>query len=320
MLQRTLPLKQGVGLARKIGHDCLLRIWQRGRVGSRFLYSTDADVVLPPDYFSDQDERAVALISPFRHLAEERGLEHAIERYDSWLRYRVLGLAYAGSPYAFHTIGSTIAIAATAYAQVRGFPRRQAGEDFYLLDKLRKVGIVSHANHSPIMLSGRKSDRVPFGTGRAMSDARSGSGLAWDRFDPKETYQRLAGVIQLGYRVLDGTLKLTEAAITRELEQLGRVVRDAAHLQRVPGELVRIFDSSPQVEQRRRAWDCWFDSFRTLKFINQLRAQQGTLLRFDQIGPHLEHFAPSLRAEHQEDWRQLHARVVAASERLKSGL
>ncbi len=35
--------------------------------------------------------------------------------------------------------GSSLGVLAPAYAEVRGFPRRQAGEDFYLLDKLAKT-------------------------------------------------------------------------------------------------------------------------------------------------------------------------------------
>ena len=48
-------------------------------------------------------------------------------------------MKYARSPYAFHTIGSTMAVSANHYAKVRGFPKREAGEDFYLLNKLAKV-------------------------------------------------------------------------------------------------------------------------------------------------------------------------------------
>ena len=55
-----------------------------------------------------------------------------------------------------------------AYAAVRGFPKRSAAEDFYLLNKIRKVGLVHSLNAQPIQLTMRASKRVPFGTGPAV--------------------------------------------------------------------------------------------------------------------------------------------------------
>lgn len=95
-------------------------------------------------------------------------------RYEASLRYYVLGLKSAGSAYAFHSIGSSIAVSADAYAAVRGFPRRAAAEDFYLLNKLAKVGKLEPQAGAPIELSGRVSPRVPFGTGRAVGDHLEG--------------------------------------------------------------------------------------------------------------------------------------------------
>ena len=75
--------------------------------------------------------------------------------YEYSLRYYVAGLTYAQSPYAFHTIGSTMAVNAEHYASVRGFPRREAGEDFYLLNKLAKVGSVHTLEENNAMRSDR---------------------------------------------------------------------------------------------------------------------------------------------------------------------
>ena len=59
-------------------------------------------------------------------------------------------------------------IGALPYAQVRGFPKRLAGEDFHLCNKLTKVGASYVAKSQPIQLAGRLSKRVPFGTGAAL--------------------------------------------------------------------------------------------------------------------------------------------------------
>ncbi|MCH8891303.1 MAG: hypothetical protein IH827_09550 [Myxococcales bacterium] len=197
---RELPPRHGVGLARKIAADIALALWSEGRVASPWIHCTDADVVLPQLYFeattpgtsiarngssaaedsgaasgpaaANRLDRAsdsnAALLYPFRHVdATSEALEYEIS-----LRYYVGGLRFAGSPYAFHTIGSTVAVHATAYARVRGFPRRLAAEDFYLLNKLAKVGTIRSLHGEPIRLSARTSNRTPFGTGHALEHAR----------------------------------------------------------------------------------------------------------------------------------------------------
>ena len=46
-----IPEGQGVGLARKIGNDAVLALSAAGRIASPWLHNTDADVLLPRDYF-----------------------------------------------------------------------------------------------------------------------------------------------------------------------------------------------------------------------------------------------------------------------------
>ena len=84
------------------------------------------------------------------------------------LRYYVLGLHDAGSPYAFHTVGSTLAIHGEYYAKVRGFPKRLAAEDFYILNKLAKTGVIVRPTREPLRIRHRESERAPFGTGPAV--------------------------------------------------------------------------------------------------------------------------------------------------------
>src|SRR5260370_15593309 len=117
-----------------------------------------------------------ALIYPFWHRCESPPeLADGMDRYELFLRSYVLGLADAGSPYAFHTLGSTVAVHTLAYAKVRGFPRRAAGEDFYLLNKLAKVGSIAQLDGAPLIIRGRRSHRLPFGTGAALNHILPGA-------------------------------------------------------------------------------------------------------------------------------------------------
>jgi hypothetical protein len=62
-----------------------------------------------------------------------------------------------------------MAVHARAYAQVRGYPQRNAGEDFYLLNKLAKVDTIHRLGAPEITIQARASHRVPFGTGPALA-------------------------------------------------------------------------------------------------------------------------------------------------------
>ena len=167
-----IPEKQGVGLARKIGADIALTLINNRQVLEPWIFNTDADVRLPRSYFAAVAGKQVnatirspaARLYPFTHRAAP-GIVEACTLYEISLYYYVCGLRYAASHYAFTTVGSTIAIHADHYAKVRGFPRRPAGEDFYLLNKLAKTGTIDQLTGPLIEISGRLSERVPFGTG-----------------------------------------------------------------------------------------------------------------------------------------------------------
>ena len=91
-----------------------------------------------------------------------------IKYYELHLRYYKNSLKYSNLPYSFHTIGSAFALTASAYARQGGMNRRKAGEDFYFINKLIKGEIFGEINDTKVIPSPRISNRVPFGTGRAI--------------------------------------------------------------------------------------------------------------------------------------------------------
>ena len=115
-------------------------------------------------------------IVAYEHQMPSDDIEQAaICSYEIFLRYWVLGLQYARSPYAFHSIGSTIVTTADGYLAVRGMNRREAGEDFYFLNKLAKTGPIRQIRETVVYPSARISRRVPFGTGAAVEKIVSGT-------------------------------------------------------------------------------------------------------------------------------------------------
>jgi hypothetical protein len=276
--ERFLPDDQGVGLARKIGADLALRLHAAGRLVSSFIHSTDADVELPADYFArlshESSGRPAALLYPFVHRPEDDAdLARAIALYEISLRYYVLGLAYAGSPYAYHTIGSTLAIDATSYAMVRGFPKRTAGEDFYLLSKLAKIGPIVPAAGDPIVLRGRPSDRVPFGTGPAVRRIAEGGPNEFTLYDPV-LFDYLRVWLESLAAMVPGDSNRAQAFAELECERRGL---DAERLLSAAGRLTLLeaarhaASEAKDLGALKRRVAISFDAFRTLKLLHALQ-------------------------------------------------
>ena len=134
-VNQPIPKNQGVGLARKIGADVALGYIRDGTIDEPCVYSVDADIQLPNGYIPSIPRTEGVYLYSYRHVSTDPEVQRRAELYELHMRHYVAGLRLAGSPYAFHTLGSTISVSATAYAQVRGFPRRDAAEDFYFLNK-----------------------------------------------------------------------------------------------------------------------------------------------------------------------------------------
>jgi hypothetical protein len=93
----------------------------------------------------------------------------AIINYELHQRYYLEAVRYTGYPYAYHTVGSAFAVRAAAYCRQGGMSKRQAGEDFYFIQKVAMQGNFSECHSTTVHPSARPSDRVPFGTGPAVA-------------------------------------------------------------------------------------------------------------------------------------------------------
>ena len=287
---RKLPAKGGVGHARKIGVDLATSLVHRKRILSPWIHCSDGDVHLPDTYFNcsdavqDTEGKYSALVYPYHHCDDQDGTENrevilATQLYELSLRYYVAGMKFAGSPYAFHTIGSTMAVRASHYAKVRGFPRREAGEDFYLLNKLAKVGSVMELEASPdcepLEIEARRSDRVPFGTGAAVNKITA--------LDDPETgfrfyHPMVFELLRLWLLALPAIWQSRSSDLTPETfpDRPGQSKERQLLLKCLEGlgtqkALEHAFRQSKDLDQFTRQMHTWFDAFRTLKLIHALR-------------------------------------------------
>lgn len=270
---QLIPAKQGVGLARKIANDIAAALHHRGQIKSPWLFNTDADARLPNDYFSafDPNIKGIAAhLFPFTHtIGNTSKVNAATQLYELSLNYYVEALGWANSPYAYHSLGSIIAVHTNFYAAVRGFPKRPAGEDFYLLNKLAKTASIARLSTLPIQLMSRESDRVPFGTGPAVMRIATANRLNETPFYDPNIF------VQLKYFLKQITLCLQEEYLDSAERALIKVCSNsqiqAAENTGVWSTLKHCYQQGKTAEKRLQHFHQGFDAFKTLKFVHQLR-------------------------------------------------
>ena len=258
-----IPKTQGVGLARKIGADIALALIVKGIVVERRISLTDADVVLPKDYFTPlitHDD--AALVYPFIHRSSD-DLVDAIQLYEISMLYYAAGLRWSGSHYGFTTIGSLITVNPEHYAKVRGFPKRDAAEDFYLLNKMAKIGAIRSIQAPIVEIEARLSTRVPFGTGPALAKILE-SGIEGYLFYHPMVFEELRAF-------LDGFASLWSASDIRELYQSSPFILHYCEA----NDFCSTIENRKKKIKSQPVFDKflvdWFDGFKTLKFIHEMR-------------------------------------------------
>lgn len=181
----NLPKKHaGVGFARKIGMDEAVRRFDLLERPDGVIVNFDADSTCNPDYLkiienyfiSNPKKEGVSIYfeHPLQGSEYPQSSYRAIAKYELYLRYFVEAQRYINFPNAYHTIGSAFAVRAWVYAAEGGMNRRQAGEDFYFLEKIITRGRYGEINDAAVYPSPRVSDRVPFGTGATMGKLSNG--------------------------------------------------------------------------------------------------------------------------------------------------
>jgi len=288
----TLAADGGVGQARKIGADLALSLIEQGKVNSPWIFNTDADVCLPSSYFSavaqtsESKGSTAALLYPFTHDSKHNNkIRQATLLYEFSLLHYEHGLKQANSPYAFQTVGSCFAVHAQAYAKVRGFPKRAAAEDFYMLNKLAKLnkpgglGCLFELACEPIIIQARISDRVPFGTGAAVNQMMEFENpvAQYSYYDPWVfDYLKLLinSLSQVWNESCDDMKSLRLVLSSQAQSHIDQhLLVDALQMIGFSKALKHVFKQSKTEVQFNKQIHDWFDAFKTLKLIHRLRDQ-----------------------------------------------
>ncbi len=274
--QNCFPEKQGVGLARKIGNDIGAYLYWKGLITFPWLHNSDGDAILPRNYFLQLQElqepaKIAVVIHQYQHQKHQALDDHwqATMAYELWLRYYVFGLQFSRSPYGFPTIGSILTLNPVAYTSVHGFPRRMAGEDFYLLNKLAKVGKVHYLVGQAVTLNDRLSSRVPFGTGQGTQKIveLSVAGKSFEVYHP-QCFTVLKSFLKIVENCIENNSPIPLHEISGERDGIvGHYLNSIKITEAITSAQKRAHHKQQQIAQFHN----WFDGFRTLKFIHFLR-------------------------------------------------
>jgi len=256
-------------VARKVGADVACALIDKGIIDSPWICSTDADTQLPDNYFSvlaGVPENTSAITYKFCHINNDDPLSKATLLYEEALRYYVSGLKWAGSNYAFHTVGSTLAFRSDYYALVRGFPKRSAGEDFYLLNKLAKLDPIRNMDDATLLIEPRCSDRVPFGTGPAVSKILQLPDMEHYTYYHPQLFIELKNCLEamenLWEEKDDFPLWLSK------LSEASQYALTQLQFNKLTSHILKQISNK---QQCKRHIEQWFDGFRTLKFIHYMQ-------------------------------------------------
>jgi len=260
----------GAGMARKIGMDEAIRRFNAINKPNGVIISTDADCLFSPNYLQRiesvfaKDKSCFAATLNFKHRVDEMAdpkQRLGIQLYEDYLHYYKKSLDFAGFPDSIYTIGSAFAVRAEAYVKQGGMNRRQAGEDFYFLNKLTKLGRITEINDAFVYPSARVSDRVPFGTGAAMTKWMNEDGdlTVTYNFDAFRDLKVLFDQVDSLFRnnAYDGFMASLPSSVQEYLQIL-----------EFPVKLKEINQNSSSLPAFRKRLFQFFDGFIILRFLN----------------------------------------------------
>ncbi|NOU18846.1 MAG: glycosyltransferase [Bacteroidales bacterium] len=274
ILAADLPKKQaGVGLARKIGMD--EAAWRFFSInnpkGVITCYDADSDcmtnylvelVNLWKNYPKTQ-ACSIRYEHPMNGTEFDECIYKGITLYELHLRFYNQASRFIKFPFAYHTIGSSMACSVEAYVKFGGMNRHQAGEDFYFLQKIIPHGYFRELNSTCVYPSPRPSFRVPFGTGRAMTKYQQNpeESILTYNFNSFLTLIPLFENIDFFY---NSESQIIEEWAINLHPALVLFLSNYSYLQKI----AEIKANTGNLESFRKRFFFWFDAFMLLKYLN----------------------------------------------------
>ena len=289
----------GVGRARRLLMDLATRrLHAVGSSDTGLIACLDGDSPPDPGYLDDiwremkASPQVLAGHCRYRHpIPEEKEHARAIMAYEVWMRYFEAALHLTGTPYAFHSIGSCMVVTARGYALADGVPTREALSDFYLLQKIAKVGgpgSVRQLQRPLVRPSARLSTRVPRGTGPSVRASMHRNEERFVFVEPPRAFvdlQRLFAAVPGGFanpHVLRRAASPFLLAVMERWNGWETIDKLRTH--------------APDEARFERQFHTWFDSLKIVKYANRCRERHGGVWVFAAI---LRLLGPSIDPQHR---------------------
>jgi hypothetical protein len=277
-LAMPLPVKGwGVGLARKTGMDEAVRRFGMLDKPDGVILNLDADCLVAEDYFVSvyndfvrRKERSACSIY-FEHPLSGNNFRQEVYQhitlYELHLRYYFQGLLYSGFPYVFHTVGSAIGVKALPYVKAGGMNRRQAGEDFYFIQKLVPAGGYFTLNSTVVYPSPRPSFRVPFGTGASISKLSQSD-------DPSLLTYNLSAFkeLRLFFQLAKDYYEKSHNEFGMFYASLPAGIKSFLDERELFARMEEIKNNTAGIQSRMKRFFGWFNMFRIVKYLNMVHS------------------------------------------------
>ncbi len=269
-----MPAKDaGAGLARKTGMDQAAYRFNYHDHTDGFILSFDADSRCETNYFTAIEEtlrkypHTKGFNLYFEHPVSGNEYPDAVYRgivaYEMHLRYLNLFLRFTGFPFAFHTIGSCFGVRADTYVRQGGMNKRKAGEDFYFLHKIIPLGEFREINNTCVIPSPRESNRVPFGTGAAISKYLA-SGESGILTYPPACFHDLKQFFQL----TDSMFRMTPSELSVSIGLQSNTLKNYLSDIHAVDAICEIRSNSGSADTFINRFFRWFDALRIIKYLN----------------------------------------------------
>lgn len=265
----------GVGLARKTGMDEAVRRFNQLNKPDGIILNLDADCIVESNYFVSicsellykKDRTACSIY--FEHPLSGNDFEDKIYKYISLyelhLRYYFQGLAFSGFPYVFHTVGSAIAVKALSYVKAGGMNRRQAGEDFYFIQKLVPAGGYFNLNSTVVYPSPRASSRVPFGTGASIGK------LTGENSKTLLTYNFLAfRELRLFFGMSEKFYQSNSDELSEYYKSFPQGIKSFLVKNEWVEKMTEIRNNTTNLLSYEKRFFGWFNMFKIVKYLNHV--------------------------------------------------
>jgi hypothetical protein len=183
--------------------------------------------------------------------------------YELHLRYYLQCLLFSGFPYAYHTVGSALAVKAFEYVKAGGMNRRQAGEDFYFIQKLVPSPGYFNLTSTTVFPSPRVSTRVPFGTGTSIGKLSegSGSGLLTYNF---QAFKEL----RLLFELTESIFQSSAEDLPRSYTLLPGSLKAFINKKEWSDKMIEIKNNTNSILSFKKRFFGWFNMFKIVKYLN----------------------------------------------------